>query len=49
MTIVEGLAHLDQLTQERVFFAALPLQLAGGDGSPVRAFAIEASAGERES
>ena len=41
VTIVEGLARLDQITQERVFFAALPLPLAGGDGSPVRAFAIE--------
>jgi arylformamidase len=41
VTIVEGLAHLDQLTQPRVFFAALPLRLAGGDGCPVRAFAIE--------
>jgi arylformamidase len=41
VTIVEGLTHLDQLTQERVFFAALPLRLAGGDGSPVRAFAVE--------
>jgi kynurenine formamidase len=41
VTIVEGLANLDQLVQDRVFFAALPLPLAGGDGSPVRAFAIE--------
>jgi arylformamidase len=41
VTIVEGLAHLDQLTQAQVFFGALPLKLAGGDGSPVRAFAIE--------
>jgi arylformamidase len=41
VTIVEGLAFLDQLTQARVFFAALPLKLAGGDGCPVRAFAIE--------
>ncbi|MDO8541553.1 MAG: cyclase family protein [Opitutaceae bacterium] len=41
VTIVEGLAHLDRLAQERVLFAALPLRLAGGDGSPVRAFAIE--------
>lgn len=41
VTIVEGLTALDQLTQDRVFFAALPLRLAGGDGSPVRAFAIE--------
>lgn len=41
VTIVEGLAHLDRLTQPRVFFAALPLKLAGGDGCPVRAFAVE--------
>jgi arylformamidase len=41
VTIVEGLTNLDQLTQERVFFAALPLKLTGGDGSPVRAFAID--------
>ncbi len=41
VTIVESLAHLDQLTQARVFFGALPLKLAGGDGCPVRAFAIE--------
>lgn len=41
VTIVEGLAHLDQLTYPRVFFAALPLKLTGGDGCPVRAFAIE--------
>ncbi len=41
VTIVEGLAHLDQLTQPRVFFGALPLKLAGGDGCPVRAFAVE--------
>jgi arylformamidase len=41
VTIVEGLGHLDQLTQPRVFFAALPLKLAAGDGCPVRAFAVE--------
>jgi kynurenine formamidase len=41
ITIVEGLAFLDQLTQPRVFFAALPLKLAAGDGCPVRAFAVE--------
>ncbi|MDZ4688298.1 MAG: cyclase family protein [Planctomycetaceae bacterium] len=41
VTIVEGLAHLDQLTQARVFFAALPLKLSGGDGCPVRAIAVE--------
>jgi kynurenine formamidase len=41
ITIVEGLAHLDQLTSPRVLFAALPLKLAAGDGAPVRAFAVE--------
>jgi arylformamidase len=41
VTIVEGLAHLEQISRDRVFFAALPLRLAGGDGSPVRAFAVE--------
>jgi kynurenine formamidase len=46
VTIVEGLAYLDQLTQPRVFFAALPLKLAGGDGCPVRAFAVEGIAPE---
>ena len=46
VTIVEGLTALDQLTPDRVFFAALPLRLAGGDGSPVRAFAIEGIAPE---
>lgn len=41
VTIVEGLTHLDQLTQPRVFFMALPLKLAGGDGCPVRALAFD--------
>ncbi len=41
VTIVEGLAHLDRLTQPRVFFHALPLRLAAGDGCPVRAFAYD--------
>ena len=41
VTIVEGLAHLDQLTHPRVFFHALPLKLAAGDGCPVRAFAYD--------
>ena len=39
--IVEGLAHLDQIHREKVTFMAFPLQVAGGDGAPVRAFAIE--------
>lgn len=41
VTIVEGLAFLDRLEQPKVFFHALPLKLAGGDGSPVRAFAYD--------
>jgi arylformamidase len=41
VTIVEGLTHLEHLTGERVLFGAFPLPLVGGDGSPVRAFAIE--------
>jgi kynurenine formamidase len=39
--IVEGLANLDALRREEVTFIALPLKLKGGDGSPVRAIAIE--------
>lgn len=41
VTIVEGLCHLDQLTGPKVFFAALPLKIAAGDGCPCRAFAVE--------
>jgi arylformamidase len=41
VTIVEGLAFLDQLKRPRVFLHALPLKLAGGDGCPVRAFAYD--------
>ena len=41
VVIVEGLAGLGALVKERVTFMAFPLRLAGGDGSPVRALAIE--------
>ena len=41
ITIVEGLTHLDALTQQKVFFIAAPLKIEGGDGCPCRAFAIE--------
>lgn len=41
IVIVEGLAHLDQLQRTEVEFIALPLNVTGGDGSPVRAIAIE--------
>ena len=39
--IVEGLTNLEAIEQEKVFFAALPLKPLRGDGSPVRAFAVE--------
>jgi kynurenine formamidase len=39
--IVEGLAHLHRLSQDRVLFLAFPLNIEGGDGSPVRAVAVE--------
>lgn len=39
--IVEGLANLDQITTATVEFIALPMKIRGGDGSPVRAVAIE--------
>lgn len=39
--IVEGLAHLDQIQSPNIEFIALPLKIIGGDGSPVRAIAIE--------
>jgi len=41
VTIVEGLCNLDKLIGPKIFFAALPLNIAGGDGCPCRAFAIE--------
>ena len=39
--IIEGLANLDQLKQDVVNFIGLPLKVAEGDGTPVRAIAIE--------
>jgi kynurenine formamidase len=44
VVIVEGLANLTSLRQNEVTFIALPLKLEGGDGSPVRAIAIEEDA-----
>jgi kynurenine formamidase len=38
--VVEGLANLGQLQEETIVFAALPLRIENGDGSPCRAFAI---------
>ena len=41
IVIVEGLAHLNKLKRDRVFFIAAPLKIKGRDGSPVRAMAVE--------
>ena len=41
IVIVESLANLDALQKEEVTFVSLPLKIKGGDGSPVRAIAIE--------
>ncbi len=45
IVIVEGLAYLDKLKKDRVFFIAAPLKIKGRDGSPVRAIAIENAKG----
>ena len=39
ITIVEGLCNLEKLNRN-VYFMALPLKLAKGDGAPVRALAF---------
>jgi len=39
--IVEGLVNLDQISSDVVEFVALPMKITDGDGSPVRAIAIE--------
>jgi kynurenine formamidase len=41
IVIVEGLTNLDSISKAQVAFVALPLKIAGGDGAPVRALAIE--------
>ena len=47
--IVEGLAHLERLANQQVFFVALPLRIRGRDGSPCRGIAIDGlSAAELE-
>jgi kynurenine formamidase len=44
VTIVEGLCHLDRLNGPKIFFFALPLRIAQGDGCPCRAFAVDGEA-----
>ncbi len=39
--VVEGLTNLDAINKDKVTFMAFPLKIADGDGSPVRAMAIE--------
>jgi kynurenine formamidase len=39
--LIEGLAHLDQLKEERFFFIGLPSRVKGCDAWPIRAIAIE--------
>ena len=41
IVLVEGLTNLHQLTRQTVTFVALPLNLVGKDGCPVRAIAVE--------
>jgi len=41
VVVIEGLANLQLLTGPRVTLIALPLKVAGGDGAPARAIAIE--------
>ena len=40
VAIVESLTYLDKLPSAVVFFSGAPLNLAGGDGFPIRAYAI---------
>jgi arylformamidase len=39
--IVEGLAHLDKITQQKVQVVALPLKIKDGDGAPCRVIVLE--------
>jgi len=39
--VIESIANLDQIEADRIYLIALPLNLAGLDGSPVRAVGIE--------
>ena len=41
MALIESVANLDQLTQDRVYLMALPMSLIGLDGAPTRVIAIE--------
>jgi len=40
VAIIEGLANLESLPSEEIFFVGAPIALKGGDGFPIRAVAI---------
>jgi kynurenine formamidase len=40
MPVFEALVHLDQVTGQRFYFLGLPLNLEGGEASPIRAVAM---------
>ena len=46
--LIEHLAHLDQLTQERFYIIAVPLRIHGLDACPVSVIAIESQSTKRE-
>lgn len=48
MVIVESLANLRELTQPRVLLSALPLNLPGADGAPIRAVAYDGVPGPND-
>ena len=41
IVLIESIANLDRLTSKRVYIAALPPNLVGMDGAPIRVIAIE--------
>lgn len=41
MVLVESVANLDKVTQDRVYLIALPLRMVGLDGAPTRVIAVE--------
>lgn len=39
--LIETMTNLDKLTQDKVYLVALPLNLVGSDGAPIRVIAVE--------
>ncbi|MGQ9455700.1 MAG: cyclase family protein [Armatimonadota bacterium] len=48
INLIESLANLESLTRDRVYLVILPMKLAGTDGAPVRAIAIEETPEENQ-